>query len=126
MSPRSILRFLCLAGLSFATAIAGASLGIFHPESGRPAIRDFRPTEYRGHPQVYGIVQGLDRIIYLSSAEGIIAFDGARWTLLPMPSVNIYDLAATSDGRIWAGGNDDFGYFAAEPGGNSRTIPPAT
>jgi signal transduction histidine kinase/DNA-binding response OmpR family regulator len=97
---------------------AAAALGIFHPESGRPSIRDFRPTEYRGHPQVYGVVQAPDRIIYLSSAEGILAFDGARWVTIPMPSSQVYDLVATSDGRIWAGANNEIGYFESAPAGN--------
>jgi signal transduction histidine kinase/CheY-like chemotaxis protein/ligand-binding sensor domain-containing protein len=117
MLPRLALRVLCLAGLSLLSPQRLAALGIFHPESGRPTIRDFRPTEYRGHPQVYGVVQGPDRIIYMSSAEGILAFDGARWVHAPMPSAQVYDLVATSDGRIWAGANDEIGYFEAESAG---------
>jgi len=96
---------------------APAAPGIFHPESGRPSIRDFRPTEYRGHPQVYGVTQGTDRVIYLSTQEGITGFDGARWTHSPMPSAQVYELAATRNGRIWAGGNDEIGYFEPAPDG---------
>ncbi len=90
---------------------------IFHPESGRPTIRDFRPTEYRGHPQVYGMTQGTDRVIYLSTQEGITGFDGARWTHSQMPSAQVYELATTRNGRIWAGGNDEIGYFEPAPEG---------
>ncbi len=117
MSPRQAFLPLCLAGLLWSSS-AWAEPGIFHPESGRPSIRDFRPTEYRGHPQVYGLAQGADRIIYLSTQEGITGFDGARWTHYPMPSAQVYELVATADGRIWAGGNDEIGYFepAAEGG----------
>ena len=117
MSPRPALRFLCLAGLLWAGVSAPAAPGIFHPESGRPSIRDFRPTEYRGHPQVYGVTQGTDRVIYLSTQEGITGFDGARWTHSPMPSAQVYELAATRNGRIWAGGNDEIGYFEPAPDG---------
>src|SRR5688500_3802548 len=115
MLPHPALRLISLAGLFFISPPGSAALGIFHPESGRPAIRDFRPTEYRGHPQVYGVVQGPDRIIYMSSAEGILGFDGARWVSTPMPSAQVYDLVATSDGRIWAGANDEIGYFESGP-----------
>jgi hypothetical protein len=117
MSPRLVPRLVCLAGLLTLAPAALAVVGIFHPESGRPAIRDFRPTEYRGHPQVYGVVQGPDRIVYIATAEGILGFDGARWTHYPMPTAQIYGLVATPDGRIWAGGNDDLGYFAPAPEG---------
>ncbi len=117
MSPRPAFFALCLAGLWWSGA-ARAEPGIFHPESGRPSVRDFRPTEYRGHPQVYGIAQARDRILYFSTQEGITGFDGARWTHSPMPSAQVYELVATRNGRIWAGGNDEIGYFepAAEGG----------
>ena len=84
MSPRPALRFLCLAGLLWAGVSAPAAPGIFHPESGRPSIRDFRPTEYRGHPQVYGVTQGTDRVIYLSTQEGITGFDGGTLIVDPL------------------------------------------
>ncbi|HEX2861108.1 MAG TPA: two-component regulator propeller domain-containing protein, partial [Lacunisphaera sp.] len=117
MFLRLASRLLCLAGLLFSFSAGRATLQVFHPESGRPAIRDFRPTDYRGHPQVYGIAQGHDRIIYISTAEGILGFDGARWTNYPMPSAQVYELVVTSDGRIWAGGNDELGYFQPAPEG---------
>jgi hypothetical protein len=117
MSSRPALRILCLAGLLIFSSSARAALGIFQPESGRPAIRDFRPTEYRGHPQVYGVIQGPDRLIYISTQEGILGFDGARWIHYPMPSAQVYELVATADGRIWAGGNDEIGYYASAPEG---------
>lgn len=95
-----------------------AELGIFHAESGRPSIRDFRPTEYRGHPQVYGLVQGPGKLMYLSTQEGMLSFDGARWTHHPMPSAQVYELVTTPDGRVWAGGNDEIGYFVSGADGN--------
>ena len=85
--------------------------GIFDPEAGRPVFRDFRPTEYLGHPQVFDVLQGPQGFIFIGSQEGIIEFDGARWTHYPMPSAHVYELDQTPDGRIWAGGNDELGYF---------------
>ncbi len=116
MSPRPALLLLCLTGHLW-MGTGHAEPGIFHPESGRPSIRDFRPTEYRGHPQVYGVTQGRDRVIYLSTQEGITGFDGARWTHSPMPSAQVYELVTTRNGRIWAGGNDEIGYFEPAPDG---------
>jgi signal transduction histidine kinase/CheY-like chemotaxis protein/ligand-binding sensor domain-containing protein len=84
---------------------------LFQPESGRPVIRDFRPTEYRGHPQVFDVVQGHHGFIYIGNQEGMIEFDGARWTHYAMPSAHVYELAPSADGRIWAGGNHEIGYF---------------
>ena len=118
MSPRPILSLLCLVAALCIAERARADLGLFHPEAGRPAIRDFRPTEYRGHPQVYGLVQGPGGLMYLSTQEGVISFDGARWTHHPMPSAQVYELVATADGRLWAGGNDEIGYFTATRDGD--------
>ncbi|MDI1247585.1 MAG: ATP-binding protein [Lacunisphaera sp.] len=115
MRPRPVLPLLCLAGWWLAVHPARATLGIFHPESGRPAIRDFRPTEYRGHPQVFGLMQGPHGFIYMANQEGIIEFDGARWTHYSMPSAQVYELATSDDGRIWAGGNDEIGWFTPDP-----------
>ena len=96
---------------------AAPPTGVFHPEAGRPVARDYRPTEYRGHPQVFGLIQGPQGFLYFANQEGIIEFDGARWTHHAMPSAQVYELAAGADDRIWAGGNDELGYFTAEPGG---------
>ena len=104
--------------------------GLFQPESGRPVIRDFRPTDYRGHPQVFDVVQGPRGFIYIGNQEGMIEFDGARWTHYGMPSAHVYELVP-SGGRLWAGGNDEIGFFQAEPTGGWRyqsllpQLPPA-
>ena len=110
--------FLCSLLLGFAlgpltaTPPADAPLGIFDPEAGRPIFRDFRPTEYLGHPQVFDVLQAQNGFIYIGNQEGIIEFDGARWTHCPMPSSHVYELDQTTDGRIWAGGNEEIGFFS--------------
>ncbi|OYV02448.1 MAG: hypothetical protein CFE26_22165, partial [Verrucomicrobiales bacterium VVV1] len=87
-------------------------------ETGRPVFRNFRPTEYRGHPQVYSLVTAPGGRVYISSEQGIIEFDGIRWRHLSSPIPMVHALAATPDGRIWAGGQDGIGYFAPDtPGG---------
>ncbi len=121
MFPRPVLRqsvwllVLVLGPLGRAESTPPA--GLFHPEAGRPVIRDFRPTEYRGHPQVFGLSHGPRQFLYFANQEGIIEFDGARWTHHAMPSAQVYETATGPDGRIWAGGNDELGYFTKEAGG---------
>ncbi len=109
--PSSSLVFILLA------AVTGGAQGIFSPEAGRPVFRDYRPTEYRGHPQVFGLSQGPQQFLYFGNQEGIIEFDGARWTHLPMPAAQVYLTARGPDGRVWAGGNDEFGYFSTDHDG---------
>jgi signal transduction histidine kinase/DNA-binding response OmpR family regulator len=90
---------------------------VFGPEQGRPVARDFRPTEYRGHPQVFGIVQGANGLMYFGNQEGIVEFDGARWTHLPAPTSMVFRIGPTPDGRLWVGGNDEVGCYERDGAG---------
>jgi len=98
-------------------AWGNAEPAYFDPEAGRPVLRDFRPTEYRGHPQVFSILQARNGLVYFGNQEGIIEFDGTRWIHRRAPSPLIFRLAATPDGRIWAGGNDELGYYEPDASG---------
>ncbi len=91
--------------------------GWFHPESGRPVLKNFRPTDYVGHPQVFSVAFGPQGYVLFGNQEGIIEFDGVRWTHHSAPTPHVYDLYAGTQGRLWAGGNDELGYFALQPDG---------
>jgi signal transduction histidine kinase/CheY-like chemotaxis protein len=103
--------------IALATAAFGAPRGLFHPEAGRPVFRDFRPTEYRGHPQAYEFTQSREGFIYMANQEGILEFDGARWTHCPGPGAQFTRVQAAADGKIWAGGTDTFGYYERDASG---------
>jgi signal transduction histidine kinase/DNA-binding response OmpR family regulator len=101
-------------------------------EAGRPVFRNFRPTEYRGDPQVYAVALTPDGLVYLSNAQGVIEYDGVRWRHLPAPTSATFNLDAGSDGRVWLGGMDEIGYYAADTAGGARVyhsitaqLPPA-
>jgi signal transduction histidine kinase/DNA-binding NarL/FixJ family response regulator/ligand-binding sensor domain-containing protein len=98
-------------------APALAATPFFHAEAGRPIIRYFRPTDYLGHPQVQAVAQGTDDFIYFGNQEGILEYDGTRWRHLPAPSPMIYHLTPSSDGRLWVGGEDEFGCYEPGPTG---------
>ncbi len=80
-------------------------------------MRNFRPTEYIGHPQVQAVAQGANGLIYFGNQEGIIEYDGVRWRHLPAPSAFIFHLIAAADGRLWAGGEDEIGYYEPDASG---------
>ncbi|MBC7365662.1 MAG: hypothetical protein H7343_02430, partial [Undibacterium sp.] len=86
-------------------------------ETGRPVFRNFRPTDYRGHPQVYSLVTAPNGLVYLSSEQGINEFDGIRWRHLSVPVSMVFALQATPGGRVWLSGQDEFGYFAPTAAG---------
>ena len=107
-------RALALAAVALACA---AAVPAAPDEAGRPVFRNFRPTDYRGHPQVYGLVAAPDGMVYLSSEQGINEYDGIRWRHLPAPISMIFAMQADPAGRIWIAGQDEFGYYAPAPGG---------
>ncbi len=89
--------------------------GWFHPESGRPVLKNYRPTDYVGHPQVFSVAFTSQGHVLLGNQGGVLEFDGVRWTHHAAPTPHIYDLSVGRNGRIWAGGNDEMGYFERQP-----------
>jgi Signal transduction histidine kinase len=102
-----IILFACTAVIPLSRAIAFD----FSPEAGRPAFRNFRPTEYRSHPQVHAIVLHRNGLVYFGSEQGILEFDGTRWRHLPADMPVVFRLAADDAGRLWASGSDELGYY---------------
>ncbi|HEY0968765.1 MAG TPA: histidine kinase dimerization/phospho-acceptor domain-containing protein, partial [Opitutaceae bacterium] len=107
---RALPVWLLLAPLGLRAAIAA-------PEAGLPIIRNYRPTEYRGHPQVFGVAVANNGLVYLGNQEGMVEFDGTSWRHHPAPSSNLYRITADPDGSLWVGGNDTFGHFQPTPAG---------
>ncbi|WP_415909666.1 ligand-binding sensor domain-containing protein [Oleiharenicola sp. Vm1] len=106
-----------LAGACVLAALAALPGIRAQEEAGRPVFRDFRPTDYRGHPQAFSLVESPEGFLYLGNQEGVIEFDGARWTHLPAPTSLVYRLAFGADGKLWAGGNDEVGYYLPDASG---------
>ncbi|NBD37551.1 MAG: response regulator [Verrucomicrobia bacterium] len=108
-----MLAFLC------AGAVAGAAI-LFDPEAGRPVMDHFRPIDYRGHPQVHAVQVGNNGFLYLGNAEGILEFDGTRWRHVPAPTPMVFHLVRGGDGRLYAGGENELGYFEEDERGRMR------
>ncbi|WP_221029007.1 hybrid sensor histidine kinase/response regulator [Actomonas aquatica] len=107
-----------LLGTLFAFApgtLAPLHANLLDPESGRPPFRDFRPTDYLGHPQVFDILQGADGFIYLANVQGILQYDGIRWQHHRAPLTYTYRLALDPEGRIWAASANQVGYYETDP-----------
>ncbi len=111
-----LLMTLLLVGLS-----PSAQANLLDPEAGRPIFRDYRPTEYLGHPQIFDVTQDTNGFIYLANVQGIIQYDGVRWEHHPAPLTFTYGIRVTPDGRIWAASADNLGFFEAKPGSTKLT-----
>lgn len=86
---------------------------------GLPNIISYSRSEYNAGLQNRGIAQGKNGILYFANSEGLLSFDGTYWKLYPLPNKTIVrSVAVGTDNKIYAGGQNEMGYFAPDKNGN--------
>ena len=79
---------------------------------GIPRIINYTKEAYRAGTQVWDITQDRSGRMYFANDEGLLTFDGHFWKLHPLPNkTNMRSIAIADDGRIYAGGQGELGYF---------------
>jgi len=119
-TSHTVFRFLrapLFISLLLASAPVLRGSAFFDPEAGFPILRQFRPVEYGGHPQVHAVIEGPTGTILLGNANGMMEYDGTRWSHVPAPVATVSQLSLANDGRVYAGGDDSFGYFETDAEG---------
>ena len=85
---------------------------------GIPRIINYSKETYRAGTQVWDITQDPSGRMYFANDEGLLTFDGHFWKLHPLPNkTNMRSIAITEDGRIYAGGQGELGYFSPNESG---------
>ena len=85
---------------------------------GIPDIINYSRDIYNAGTQNRGIVQDRNGVMYFANYEGLLSFDGNYWKNYPLPNKTVVrSVAIAKDGRIYAGGQDDFGYFSPDHSG---------
>jgi DNA-binding CsgD family transcriptional regulator len=80
---------------------------------GIPQIVNFTKDEYNAGTQNWGVIQDDNGMMVFGNNKGVLLFDGTHWDLLPMPNRTVVrSVAKGSDGRIFVGGQDEFGWLA--------------
>lgn len=98
-------------GLTFAQ---GVNIGI-------PPIWNFTKKTYKAGTQNWDIAQDHRGIMYWANNEGLLQYNGAQWTCLPVPNGTIVrSVAIASDGRIYIGAQSEIGYFL--PASNGKLV----
>lgn len=81
-------------------------------ENGYPLVNNYSPKEYGADTQNWAIMQDERGIMYFGNNLGLLEFDGADWKLYPMPNnTTVRSLALGENGKIYAGGVGDLGYY---------------
>src|SRR5271156_3380746 len=85
---------------------------------GIPDIIHYSRDVYNAGTQNRGIVQDRNGVMYFANYLGLLSFDGNYWKNYPLPNKTVVrSVAIGKDNRIYAGGQDDFGYFSPDSSG---------
>ena len=85
---------------------------------GDPPVLNFTKKEYRAGTQVWSIAQDAEGVMWFGNNAGLVEFDGNHWRVHPLSNRTIVrSVCAGSEGRIFVGGQDEFGYFSPEANG---------
>ncbi|MFN7326709.1 MAG: triple tyrosine motif-containing protein [Chitinophagales bacterium] len=75
-------------------------------------VRHFSRRDYHAGTQNWDITQDQNGLLYFANNEGLLRFDGVHWDLFPVKNHTIVrSLYAHPDGRIFAGAQNELGYF---------------
>jgi DNA-binding CsgD family transcriptional regulator len=78
---------------------------------GLPKIINYKKLEYYGGAQNWDIGQDKKGNLYFANTAGLIQFNGTSWSRTPIPNNTIRSLKIAESGRIYVGGNNEFGYY---------------
>ena len=86
---------------------------------GIPEIVNYSKQEYNAGSQNWGIAQDKNGIVYFANNQGLLSFDGTFWRKYQLPNKTIVrSVAIDSNGRIYVGGQSEFGYFFPSKNGD--------
>lgn len=81
-------------------------------------ITTYSRTRYGAGIQNWAFSQDSSGRIYVANNEGLLVYDGTNWQLFPVPNKTIVrSIAMGSDGRLYAGAQDEFGYYLPDQSG---------
>jgi len=85
---------------------------------GTPVIKNYTKRDYNAGSQNWAIIQGQNGKMYFANNSGLLEFDGVHWNLFPIANFSIVrSIYQTKDGKIYAGGFGEFGYYALNDSG---------
>ncbi|MFU8842804.1 MAG: triple tyrosine motif-containing protein [Bacteroidales bacterium] len=85
---------------------------------GTPSVRNYDNSVIQAGTQTWMIDMGANGLAYFANNEGVLEFDGIKWCNYPLPGKTVVrSVKTTHDGRIYAGGYNEFGFFQANQSG---------
>ncbi|MBN8674707.1 MAG: hypothetical protein J0L56_11265 [Chitinophagales bacterium] len=85
---------------------------------GLPDVINYPKQAYGAGLQSWDFRQDKNGVIYVANNEGLLTFDGTFWKAYPLPNKTIVrSLEIGLDNNIYAGGQDELGFFSPGPNG---------
>jgi hypothetical protein len=86
---------------------------------GIPFIGEYPKKQYQAGTQTWDIVQNEAGVVFFANNSGMLQFDGKKWRCFPLPNKTIVrSLAIDPSGFIYAGGQNEMGFFKPDEVGN--------
>lgn len=117
-----IFIFFCLLIASNALISQDAIQSSPNWEKGVPLIENYSQQDYWGskkiaQPQSWSITQDRNSMVYFANQGTILQYDGREWRSLSESVETTRSIACDQKGKIFVGGVNNFGYFAADSSG---------
>jgi DNA-binding CsgD family transcriptional regulator len=91
------------------------------PKVGQSEVFSFSRKQYGAGAQNWAMVQDSSNRLYIANNEGLLVFDGTKWQVYPVPNKTILrSIGFGEDGKLYAGAQDEFGYFTPDQAGQLR------
>lgn len=86
--------------------------------TGTPQIVNFAKSFYNADSRNWSVAQTENGILYFGNGEGLLSFNGSKWTVDKLPdNQTVRAVATDNQGRIYTGGYAEFGYWEGLPNG---------
>ena len=77
-----------------------------------PPIWNFSKKQYHAGTQNWDATQDSNGVMYWANNEGLLQYDGSRWSCYPVSNKTVVRAVAYDAGsRIYVGAQGEFGYF---------------
>lgn len=76
-----------------------------------PAVTNYLAKNYGAGYQNWACAQGENGEMYFGNSQGLLAYDGYRWSLYKVPGEHIVRSVYVKGDRIYVGAFEEFGYF---------------
>ncbi|MGY8909488.1 MAG: Y Y Y domain-containing protein, partial [Flavobacteriales bacterium] len=82
-----------------------------------PPILKFQPEDYRAENQNWAITQNKNKTIFVANNEGLLEYNGARWTLNPSSNNTVIRSLLSDEDKIYSGSYMEFGFWEKDQKG---------